>query len=114
MNFSIYFSFQVVLSIDARSGYEFSSTISLRTSDLSKYSVTQTKKEIRTGNVVTKRFEVYGSGVTQELVIERTGQQRRTTATWDGGYGGPPHSRSLDDSLPSLSYDYASDASDIT
>ncbi|OQV17800.1 DnaJ-like protein subfamily C member 13 [Hypsibius exemplaris] len=98
---------EVVLSIDARSGYEFTSTISLRTDDLSRYSVSQSQKEIRTGKIVSaKRFDVFGfNGVTQEMLIDRP--RGHLTRSRNRG------THSLDESLPSLSYDFQSDGSDL-
>lgn len=39
----------------------------MRTSDLNSYTITQTKKELRTGHSVTKRRHVHGAGVTQRF-----------------------------------------------
>ena len=105
---TVYFTsdrlFQVIFTIDARTGYEFSSTIALRTSDLSKYSVTQTQRELRTGRAITKRWEVFGSGVTQKVVVDHAALAREQLML--------DRTRSLDDTIPSLNYEFPSDASD--
>ncbi|GAU98117.1 hypothetical protein RvY_09301 [Ramazzottius varieornatus] len=102
---------EVIFTVDARTGYEFSSTIALRTSDLSRYSITQTQRELRTGRATTRNWVVIGSGVTQKVVVDQTALSRGGMST-ERRRIIVDRTRSLNDTMPSLTYDIPSDASD--